>query len=74
MKGLLAHLSAEHKTEPTVLAHLPTQPAAVVLKMEAQLEYVHVARTFLPRLAPICMPSRCFIDKISASEAQAEVY
>ncbi len=36
--------------------------------MEAQSEYVHVACTFFARSAPTCMLSRCFINKISASE------
>ncbi len=42
---------------------LPTQPATVVRKMAAQLEYAHVAYTFFARLTPICMLSRCLVTK-----------
>ncbi len=45
-----------------------TQPLKVVCKMKAQSEYVRVAYTFIARLAPTCMLSRCFVNKISASE------
>ncbi len=37
-------------------------------KMEALSEYVSIAYTFFARLAPICIHSRCLINKISASE------
>ena len=36
--------------------------------MEAQPEYVHVARTFFARSAPICYAQSVLINKVSASE------
>ncbi len=47
---------------------MATQPQTMACKMKAHLEYIHVAHMFFACLAPICMLSRCFIDKISASE------
>ena len=46
----------------------PSQPATVARKVEALSEHVHVAYTFLPRLALICMLSRGLLTKNSASE------
>ncbi len=46
----------------------------VVCKMEAQLEYVHVAYTYLHVWKPICMLSRCLLDKVFCIGAQSEVY
>ena len=36
----------------------------VACKMEARSEHVHVACTFLDRLAPICMLTRCLVTKL----------
>ncbi len=36
--------------------------------MEAQSEYILIACTSFARLAPICMLSRCLLNKFSASE------
>ncbi len=41
--------------------------------MEAQSEHVHVAYTFLARLAQICTLSRCLVAKISASELRRKL-
>ncbi len=46
-----------------------TQPPRVVCKVEAQLEYAHIAYTFFfARSAPIRMLSWCILTKISVSE------
>ncbi len=47
---------------------LPTQPPTVACKMKPRSEYVHVACTFLARLAPTCVLSQGLLKKISASE------
>ena len=48
---------------------MPSQPATVVCKKEAQLEYVvHVACTFFARLASDLYARSVLIDKILASE------
>ncbi len=44
------------------------QPPTVACKMEARLEYIHIAHTFCARVAPICTLGRCLLTKISASE------
>ena len=43
------------------VAQALTQPPAAVRKMEAQLEYVHVACTFFARSAPIRILGRCLL-------------
>ncbi len=50
------------------LHHPHSQPATVACKIWARLEHARVACTFLHVYAPICMLSRCFRDKVSASE------
>ncbi len=55
----------------TWTAHIlsPSQPATVVCKMEAQLEYVYITYLHVfARLELTCMLSRCLKNKISASE------
>ncbi len=47
----------------SLLLSLLPNPPTVVCKMEAQLEYVHIACTFFARLAPIFMLSRCLLTK-----------
>ncbi len=46
----------------------PTQPATVACKMEAQLEYVHVAYMFFCTLGADLHAQSVLVNKISASE------
>ena len=45
-----------------------TQPPTVACKLEARLEYMHVAYMFFARFVQICMLSRGLSMKISVSE------
>ena len=62
-KVLPSQMEFDSHTHTVALEKAPTQPPMVVLKTEAQSEYVHVAHTFFARLAPICMLSRCLLTK-----------
>ncbi len=57
----LAHVCSS--LYPSSPVYLRTQPPTAACKIEAQLEYVHVAHTFFARLAPICTLSRCLLTK-----------